>query len=102
MYKVTLEEIKVGDVLAKTILRENGDILLAAGYKLTNAVYRKLPDLNQDYFWIQTEELQEIDLEDSVSEHIALQTTNDLVKMQNSFVRSRISTTNLLEKYASP
>jgi HD-GYP domain-containing protein (c-di-GMP phosphodiesterase class II) len=69
-----LRELNTEHILAKTIFRENGEILLSAGYKLTSAVLRKLPETGQEYFWVFEDGVDEIHLQENVSEQITVQT----------------------------
>ncbi len=81
MIKVTDEELEVGDQLAKSVFRENGDILLTAGYKITPAVKTKLSELEQTFFWINEPGTEEVEIEENVSEQISIQTTTTMREM---------------------
>ncbi|MGL1901687.1 MAG: HD domain-containing protein [Fibrobacterales bacterium] len=74
MVKVTQEELAIGDQLAKSVFRDNGDILLTAGYKITEAVLRKLLEVNQTFFFINEPGTEEVEIEEAVTEQVANQT----------------------------
>ena len=55
MIQVLQQELKEGMVLAKSVYRDNGDLLLATGYTIGRKVLRRLLELEQPFFWIQEE-----------------------------------------------
>jgi len=73
MIQVTLEELKAGQTLAKTIYRDTGEVLLSAGFRMTSEVRQKLADIGQNRFWVQEEGLETVVSEELVSEQIVNQ-----------------------------
>jgi HD-GYP domain-containing protein (c-di-GMP phosphodiesterase class II) len=85
MIQVTLEELSTKHVLARSIFRPNGELLLSAGYRMTDAVLKKLYTMDQTIFWVQEEGLWDVIPEQLISEYIMLQTTNELRTNANKF-----------------
>jgi HD-GYP domain-containing protein (c-di-GMP phosphodiesterase class II) len=73
MIQVTSEEIKMGMVLAKSVYRENGELLLASGYTINEKVVPKLKSLSIPYFWIQEKGTETIIPDELISDQISLQ-----------------------------
>ena len=68
MIQITLKELRAGHVLAKSIYRDSGEIMLSAGYRMTPDVTVKLTEIGIDRIWVQEEGLEELEKEDLVSE----------------------------------
>jgi len=73
MIQVTLEELSVGHILARSIYRDTGEVLLSAGFRMTSEVRQKLADAGQNRFWVQEEGLETVVSEELVSEQIVNQ-----------------------------
>ncbi len=78
MIQVLQTELKEGMVLAKSVYRDNGDLLLASGYTINTKVLSKLNELDQPYFWVQEEGTEAIVPEELISEQITLQSQSAL------------------------
>ncbi len=84
MYQVSLQELSTDHVIARSIFRPNGEMLLAKGYRMTNQVLKKLPDIGQELFWVLDEELEgEMSFDDLVSEQILNFSSNKLFENAN-------------------
>ncbi|MCL2208526.1 MAG: hypothetical protein FWB90_10635 [Fibromonadales bacterium] len=70
MLQIALKELRTGHVLAKSIYRDTGEIMLSAGYRMTSDVSVKLKDIGIDKIWVQEEGLEDLEKEDLVSEVI--------------------------------
>jgi hypothetical protein len=70
MIQIALKELRAGHVLAKSIYRDTGEIMLSAGYRMTPDVSIKLRDIGIDRIWVQEEGLEDFENEDLVSEVI--------------------------------
>jgi len=68
MIQIALKELRIGHVLAKSIYRDTGEIMLSAGYRMTPDVSVKLREIGIDRIWVQEEGLEELEKEDLVSE----------------------------------
>jgi HD-GYP domain-containing protein (c-di-GMP phosphodiesterase class II) len=88
-----LNELSTHQILAKTIFRENGEILLSAGYQFTSSVLKKLPDTGQEYFWIFEEGIDEIHLQENLSEQVDTQTKSILYESAEA-VRRELGSNN--------
>ncbi len=68
MIQIALKELRAGHVLAKSIYRDTGEIMLSAGYRMTPDVSVKLKEIGVDRIWVQEEGLEDLEYEDLVSE----------------------------------
>ncbi|MCL2261446.1 MAG: hypothetical protein FWC15_08860 [Fibromonadales bacterium] len=68
MIQITLKELRSGHVLAKSIYRDSGEIMLSAGYRMTPDVTVKLTEIGIDRIWVQEEGLEDLEREDLISE----------------------------------
>jgi HD-GYP domain-containing protein (c-di-GMP phosphodiesterase class II) len=68
MIQITLKELRAGQVLAKSIYRDTGEIMLSAGYRMTPDVNSKLAAIGIDKIWVHEEGLDKLEYEDLVSE----------------------------------
>jgi len=68
MIQIALKELRVGHVLAKSIYRDTGEIMLSAGYRMTEDVSTKLATIGIDRIWVQEVGLEDLESEDLVSE----------------------------------
>jgi HD-GYP domain-containing protein (c-di-GMP phosphodiesterase class II) len=68
MIQITLKELRAGQVLAKSIYRDTGEIMLSAGYRMTPDVSSKLAAIGMDRIWVLEEGLEKLEYEDLVTE----------------------------------
>ncbi|MCL2101025.1 MAG: hypothetical protein FWH22_04855 [Fibromonadales bacterium] len=68
MIRIALKELRAGHVLAKSIYRDTGEIMLSAGYRMKPDVGIKLKEIGIDTIWVQEEGLEDLESEDLVSE----------------------------------
>jgi hypothetical protein len=68
MIQIALKELRAGHVLARSIYRDTGEIMLSAGYRMTLDVSTKLAAGGIDRIWVQEEGLESLESEDLVSE----------------------------------
>jgi HD-GYP domain-containing protein (c-di-GMP phosphodiesterase class II) len=68
MIQIALKELRTGHVLAKSIYRDTGEIMLSAGYRMTADVSTKLAGMGIDRLWVQEEGLEDLESDDLVSE----------------------------------
>ncbi|WP_053956278.1 HD-GYP domain-containing protein [Inediibacterium massiliense] len=85
MFKVNIEYIKPGMILAKTLQNIDGQILLSAGVKLKENYIQKLREIGINQVYIETEETSDIVIEDVICEQnrfeakkVIRETMNDL------------------------
>ncbi len=67
-------------VLARSIMSENGDLLLAAGFEINDRVKNKLETIELPFVWIFEEGTEMVVPEELISEQISLQTISSLKK----------------------
>jgi HD-GYP domain-containing protein (c-di-GMP phosphodiesterase class II) len=85
MIQVTLNELRPGHVLARTIYRDTGEVLLTAGFRITAEVCQKLAVHEQNYFWVQEEGLEDVQAEFLVSEMVINQSVTQMQKNSIAF-----------------
>jgi len=68
MFQIALKELRAGHVLARSIYRDSGEIMLSTGFKMTPDVSTKLSAIGIDRIWVQEEGLEDLESEDLVSE----------------------------------
>ena len=79
LYQVSLEELTTDHVIARSIFRPNGELLLAKGYRITTSVLKKLPEIEQSAYWVIDEDIEDdINYEELVSEQVINLTTSKL------------------------
>ncbi|NLB62653.1 MAG: HD domain-containing protein [Fibrobacter sp.] len=78
MIELTVNELKAGLSLARSVYRSTGEILLTAGYTLTNEVIEKLKESEQFIFWVQEPGLEHILPEELIPEHLYNQAVEEL------------------------
>lgn len=67
-------------VLAKSVYRENGELLLASGYTVNPKILGRLIELDTPSFWIQEKGTETIIPEELINEQIALQSQDALAQ----------------------
>jgi len=90
LIQISIDEINSGQVLARTVWGDNGEVLLTAGYKLNEDVVEKLRKNRLDFLWVQEEGLEDIVPEEMVSEVTRLELVKALQQMTESF-RARLA-----------
>jgi len=68
MIQIALKELRVGHVLARSIYRDTGEIMLSSGYKMTADMNTKLSAMGIDRIWVQEEGLEDIENDDTIPE----------------------------------
>jgi len=68
MIQIALKELRAGHVLARSIYRDTGEIMLSSGYRMTGDVSAKLAAIGIDRIWVWEEGLNDLEYEDLVSE----------------------------------
>lgn len=91
MIQKSIEEIRAGMILGKSLYSANGDLLLAAGYKLKFEHLKKLKSLGYPVLWIQEAGTEQIVPEELISEQLSLQ-TNAALRESSEMVLKRTAT----------
>jgi len=68
MYQIALKELRAGHVLARSIYRDTGEIMLSNGFRMTPDVSTKLAAIGIDRIWVQEEGLEDLESEDLIPE----------------------------------
>ena len=89
MIKLSLDEIKPGMLLARSIVTENGELLLSAGYVVNDRVIAKMREIELTACWIAEEGTEHIVPEETVNEQLALQ--SQFVVQENADILKRVA-----------
>jgi len=89
MYQIALKELRTGHVLARSIYRDTGEIMLSNGFRMTPDVSTKLAAIGIDRIWVQEEGLEDLESEDLISEATINQSVLSLRKTILDF-RSKV------------
>jgi HD-GYP domain-containing protein (c-di-GMP phosphodiesterase class II) len=85
MIELTVDELRTGQTLARSIYRPNGEMLLSLGYQLSSDVIHKLRETGQTRFWIQEPGLEHILPEEILPEFLLNQAADELRKNAEHF-----------------
>ncbi len=78
MIQLSLNEVKAGMVLARSLVNENGDLLLASGFVINDRIITKMHEIQLSGCWIYEEGTESIVPEEMVNEQLVLQTSGIL------------------------
>ena len=78
MRMCSIQDLKIGDVLGKSIFLENNRLLLGAGYRITDSVRDKLLEKGYTHVYIREEGAEEVIPEDVISDEVRLETQRRL------------------------
>ncbi|MFH0882100.1 MAG: HD domain-containing phosphohydrolase [bacterium] len=101
MKSVKLDQVKVGDVLGKSLFSEKGELMLAAGYELTDEMLRLLKKHGYHRLYLFDEATKDIRPLDVISEMVRAATTRRLHDSYGEVVKAldRIHTSPLHLKH---
>ncbi len=74
MIRMHMDEVKAGMVLARSLVKENGDLLLASGFVITERVLAKLREIGLSGCYVYEEGTEFVIPEEMISEQLANQT----------------------------
>src|SRR6185295_9190018 len=74
MIRMPLNEVKSGMVLAKSITNDSGDLMLAAGFVISDRILGKMRELELTGCWIYEEGTEYVIPEEMINEQLVLQT----------------------------
>lgn len=89
MIKLSLEEIKPGMLLARSIVSESGELLLSAGNVVNERVLAKMRQIELSAAWIAEEGTEIAIPEENVNEQLALQ--SQFVVKENSDILKKVA-----------
>lgn len=106
MRQVSVDSLKLGDVLGKAIYSSSGRVLLGRGVKLTALFIAKLRDLGITVVYIEDDRFKDVVIEDVVSEERrrdameVLEKSVDFIRMGKNLdgVNMRDTITNIVEE----
>lgn len=89
MYQIHRDQLTTDHVIARSIYGINGELLLGRGAHLTAEVLRLLPEVGQEFYWVQDESLIEVQFDPVIREQLMMQTTHEIIlnasKFRNAF-----------------
>ena len=94
MLQIALKELRVGHVLARSIYRDTGEIMLSTGYRMTAEMSARLAGMGIDRIWVQEEGLEDIESEYTIQEVVINQSVLKIKKAVLDF-RKSVGLTNL-------
>jgi HD-GYP domain-containing protein (c-di-GMP phosphodiesterase class II) len=89
MIKLSLDEIKPGMLLARSIVSESGELLLSAGNVVNDRVLAKMRDIELSAAWIAEDGTEIAIPEENVNEQLALQ--SQFVVKENSDILKKVA-----------
>lgn len=91
MKKVHIDLVKAGDVIAKTIYQDNGNVLLGIGMELTDRYINRLRDMGIDYLFVEDPLTEGIVPEEPISEATRKAAVNEVYQTMNAFKSNDLS-----------
>lgn len=85
MRKVQIGMVKPGDMIAKTVFQENGNVLLGEGVELSARYIDRLQNLGIDFLFIEDGMTEDLIPEDTIREETRKQAVDTIYKTMNSF-----------------
>lgn len=104
MFKLHLSELTTDHLLARSVFRDNGELLLASGYRVTSPVLKKLHEGQQEIFWVIEEGLEDLIPQEVISDQIARQSSNSLKDNATAFkkeLKTTLKSVDDIEKVMS-
>jgi len=74
-----------GDIVAKAILQENGNVLLGEGVELSDRYIKRLRNLGIDFLFIEDGQTADIIPEDTIRDETRKESVNEIYKTMNAF-----------------
>lgn len=85
-----INRVKEKDVLGKSILTSDGQVLLKAGVELTNSYINKLKELGVFYLYVEDERLDDVNIEDEKLLQLKQESIKSMLNiMNNLYVRNQ-------------
>lgn len=91
MKKVHIDRVVPGDVLAKTIFQDNGNVLLGTGVEVTDRYIQRLRNMGIDYIYIDDKLTDDIIPEETISDATRSAAVNEVYKTMNAFKEQEFS-----------
>ncbi|QAT41163.1 HD-GYP domain-containing protein [Clostridium sp. JN-9] len=79
-----INRVKENDILGKSILTNDGKILLRAGVKITNSYIRRLKNQGVFYIYLEDERFDDVEVEDEQLTHLKQETMKSMSKIVNN------------------
>lgn len=86
MRKLHITSVKPGDVIAKSIFQENGNVLLGMGVQLTERYIERLKQLGIDTLYIQDKRTDDIIPEDVIRDETRKQAVDAVYKKMTTLM----------------
>ena len=89
MIKLSIDEVKPGMLLARSIVSETGELMLSAGYVINDRILGKMREIELTACWIAEEGTECVIPEETVNEQLALQ--SQFVVRENADILRKVS-----------
>jgi HD-GYP domain-containing protein (c-di-GMP phosphodiesterase class II) len=103
MIQIAITELRAGHVLARSIYRDTGEIMLSSGYRMNAEINERLVDMGIDRIWVQEEGLEDLESEDTIQELVINQSVLLLRKTILEFrIKVGLANVNQMETPPTP
>lgn len=89
MIEVATSELRRGQVLTRSVYRNNGEIMLTSGFSLTDEVISKLRHMDQSSYWIQEDGLEDIIPNEMLPDYMINQAVEEL-RLNAEYFRQKV------------
>lgn len=97
MKRVHIDRLQPGDIVAKTIFQENGNVLLGMGVELTSRYIQRLQNIGIDYVYIEDKLTEGIIPDEPISDATRSTAVSEVYKTMNSFKNADLSRSKTIE-----
>ena len=91
MKRLHIDLVSAGDIIARTITQENGNVLLGAGVELTVRYINRLRNMGIDYLYIEDKLTEDIIPDEPITEATRAVAVNEVFKTMNAFKDNELS-----------
>jgi len=97
MRRVHIDRLQPGDVVAKTIFGDNGNVLLGMGVELTGRYIQRLHNIGIDYVYIEDKMTEGIVPDEPISEATRSKAVSEVHKTMHSFKSADMTKSKTIE-----
>lgn len=91
MKRMHIDLVSSGDIIAKTIFQENGNVLLGSGMELTERYIRRLRSMGIDYVFIEDPLTEGVVPDEPISDATRNAAVNEVYIAMNAFKNNDLS-----------
>lgn len=97
MKRVHIDRLQPGDIIAKTIFQENGNVLLGMGVELTGRYIQRLKNIGLDYVYVEDKMTEGIEPDEPISDATRSKAVSEVYKTMNSFKNTDVMKSKSIE-----